>query len=53
VLVEDLPQFLLARENADGHDFYELGIDTWDLLLTDIASDAFLDKIELEVVGNA
>jgi len=45
-LGEDLPQFLPAREHADGEDFYELGIDAWDLLLTDIASDTFLDKIE-------
>jgi hypothetical protein len=45
-LGEDLPQFLPAREHADGQDFYELGIDSWYLLLADIASDAFLDKIE-------
>lgn len=45
-LGEDLPQFLPAREYADGQDFYELSIDTWDLLLTDIACDTFLDKIE-------
>jgi hypothetical protein len=45
-LGKDLPQFLPAREHADGQDFYELGIDAWYLLLTDIASDALLDKIE-------
>jgi hypothetical protein len=45
-LSEDLPQFLSAREHADGQDFYELGIDAWDLLITDIACDTFLHEIE-------
>ena len=34
------------REHADGQDFYELGIDAWDLLITDIACDTFLHEIE-------
>ena len=45
-LGEDLPQFLSAREHADGQDFNKLCIDAWDLLLADIACDTFLNKIE-------